>query len=294
MTSLWTARANHTETAVDLEPAAAVDPDSSAPAGGAPPAHSVPVAEPKLQVSELHAGFSSQEVLHGVSASFSPHTITAVIGPTGCGKSTLLRTLNRLNDLVPTFHCDGRVELDGVNIYRDIADVRDLRRRVGMLFQRPNPFPQSIRANVATGMRLHRLATRATVEALVERHLAEVGLWEAVRDKLDGSPFGLSGGQQQLLCLARTLAVQPEVILLDEPTSSLDPISTQRVEDLLTQLKARVTIVMVTHNLQQASRIADDVVFLYNGNLVESNAADEFFLRPRQKLTEDFVTGRIG
>ena len=255
-----------------------------------------PVAgpEPKLRVTDLRAGFGEREVLHGISVSFPANTITALIGPTGCGKSTFLRTLNRLNDLVAGFHWSGQIELDGLDVNRQVSDVRELRRRVGMLFQRPNPFPQSIRANIAIGLRTHRIVSRGAVEQQVQRQLEEVGLWDAVHDKLDASPFGLSGGQQQLLCLARTLAVQPEVILLDEPTSSLDPISTQRVEDLLRRLKERITIIMVTHNLQQASRIADRVVFLYDGRLVETDEAEEFFLRPKNKLTEDFITGRIG
>ena len=249
---------------------------------------------PRLRVDGLHVSFGSREVLHGVDATFEGNLITALIGPTGCGKTTLLRTLNRLNDLVPGFQVRGRVEVDGQDIYREMKDVRELRRRVGMLFQRPNPFPQSIEQNVAIGLRSHRIVPRNQIRREVERQLRDVGLWEAVKDKLGESPFGLSGGQQQMLCLARTLAVRPEVILLDEPTSSLDPVSTQRVEDLLVALKSRVSIVLVTHNLQQASRIADRVIFMYAGSVVETNTASEFFLNPRQRLAEDYITGRMG
>jgi len=248
----------------------------------------------KVQVTGLRVSFGPREILHGVDAQFLSNQISALIGPTGCGKTTLLRTLNRLNELVPGFRAEGRVELDGQDIYREAGDVRDLRRRVGMLFQRPNPFPQSIEENVAIGLRTHRIVPAKEIRQEVERQLREVGLWDAVKDKLKESPFGLSGGQQQLLCLARTLAVRPEVILLDEPTSALDPISMQRVEDLLETLKDRVTIIMVTHNLQQASRISDQVIFLYAGNVVEANGASELFLNPKNKLTEDYITGRMG
>ncbi len=201
--------------------------------------------------------------------------------------------MNRLTELVPEFRIEGRIELDGVDIYRDIPDVREVRRRIGMLFQRPNPFPQSIEENIAIGLRAHHIVPRNQVPAEVERQLRELGLWDAVKYKLNESPFGLSGGQQQLLCLARTLAVRPEVILLDEPTSSLDPISTQRVEDLLAKLKQRVTIIMVTHNVQQAARVSDYVVFLNSGELVEANTTQEMFVNTRNKLTEDFLTGRM-
>lgn len=247
-----------------------------------------------VKLRDLHVGFGEQEILHGISADFSAQRITTILGPTGCGKTTLLRTLNRLNELVPNFHIEGQVELDGRDIYRDMRDLRDLHRRIGMLFQRPNPFPQSIEENIAIGLRAHRIVPRQEIHMEVERQLREVGLWEAVKYKLDQSPFGLSGGQQQLLCLARTLAVRPEVILLDEPTSSLDPISTQRVEDLLTQLKQRVSIIMVTHNMQQAARVSDYVIFLYEGEVVETNTVDELFINPKNQITEDYITGRMG
>jgi phosphate transport system ATP-binding protein len=257
------------------------------------PVQSIP-ENPVVRLTDLRVGFGDQEILHGISADFPVHRIISIIGPTGCGKTTLLRTLNRLNELVPNFHLAGRVELNGEDIYKDMHDVRDVRRRIGMLFQRPNPFPQSIEENIAIGLRAHRIVPRQEIRWEVQQQLSDVGLWDAVQNKLGDSPFGLSGGQQQLLCLARTLAVRPEVILLDEPTSSLDPTSAQRVEDLLTKLKERVTIIMVTHNMQQAARISDYVVFLYDGEIVEANTVKELFVTPKNRITEDYLTGRMG
>lgn len=248
----------------------------------------------KLGVTNLKTWFGSREVLHGVTLDVPANRITALIGPTGCGKSTLLRTLNRLNDDVPGFRHEGDVLLDGRSIFAPGADVRDYRRRVGMVFQRPNPFPQSIFDNIAIGLRVHRILPSGQIAAAVEEQLREVGLWDGVKDKLRGSPFGLSGGQQQLLCIARTLAVRPDVVLMDEPTSSLDPISTQRVEELLLRLKAKMTVMVVTHNLQQASRIADQVAFLYAGSLVEVGEREQIFVHPRDPQTEAYVTGRMG
>ncbi len=248
----------------------------------------------KVHLEGLRAGFGGREILHGISADFPARRITTLIGPTGCGKTTLLRTLNRLNELVPDFHHEGRAEMDGRDVYTGFRDVRELRRRIGMLFQRPNPFPQSIVENIAIGLRAHHIVPRQEVRGEVERHLRAVGLWEAVQNKLDESPFGLSGGQQQLLCLARALAVQPEVLLLDEPTSSLDPASTQRVEELLAVLKDQVTIIIVTHNLQQAARISDQIVFLYEGVIVETNTATDMLFSPRSRITADYLAGRMG
>lgn len=253
-----------------------------------------PQSRIKLSTANLKVWFGDQEILHGLSIDVPENRITALIRPTGCGKSTLLRTLNRLNDDVPGFRREGDVRLDGRNVYRDVGDVRDYRRRVGMVFQRPNPFPQSIFDNVAIGLRVHRIAPTASIPAVVEAHLGEVGLWESVKDKLRGSPFRLSGGQQQLLCMARTLAVHPDVVLMDEPTSSLDPSSTQRVEELLLRLKEKMTVMIVTHNLQQASRIADQVVFLYGGDLVEAGEREQIFVHPRDPRTEAYVSGRMG
>lgn len=250
--------------------------------------------ETKLCMVNLRTWFGSREVLHGITGGIQANRITALIGPTGCGKSTLLRTLNRLNDETPGFRLSGDVLFDRRNIYRDIADVRDYRRRVGMVFQRPNPFPQTIFDNVAIGIRVHGIVPAAQVAATVEEQLREVGLWAGVKDKLRSSPFGLSGGQQQLLCIARTLAVRPEVVLLDEPTSSLDPDSTERVEDLLLRLRERMTVMAVTHNLPQAARIADQVMFLYDGSLVEAGERQQLFAHPKDPRTEAYVAGRMG
>lgn len=248
----------------------------------------------RVRTTGLHVGFGPREIIHDISVEFPQNQVTALLGPTGSGKTTLLRTLNRLNEMSSGFWMSGRVDLDGRDIYQDFSDVREVRRAVGMLFQRPNPFPQSIEENVAIGLRAHHIVPAPQIHQEVERQLINVGLWDAVRDKLDESPFGLSGGQQQLLCLARTLAVRPEVILLDEPTSSLDPISTQRVEDLVTRLKEKVTIIMVTHNVQQAARISDYIVFLNEGSLVEANWSREMFINTQNHIVEDFLTGRMG
>ncbi len=249
---------------------------------------------PKIRVNDLHVSFGENEILHGINVDFRANAITTLIGPTGCGKTTLLRTINRLNELVSNFRLSGQIELDGIDLYQGLGDVREVRRRIGMLFQRPNPFPQSIAENIAIGLRAHHIVPAYEIPWEIERQLSEVGLWEAVRNKLNETPFGLSGGQQQLLCLARTLAVRPEVILLDEPTSSLDPASSQRVEDLLTELKERVTIIMVTHNVQQAARISDYAIFMYAGQIVEENTAHELFINTKNHLTEEFLTGRMG
>lgn len=247
-----------------------------------------------VKLTDLSVGFGSQTILRNIHIDFPKNQITALLGPTGSGKTTLLRTLNRLNELVAGFWYKGSVKLNGWDIYESFHDIREVRRQIGMLFQRPNPFPQSIEENIAIGLRAHRLVPPREIHEEVERQLTQVGLWEAVKDKLDQSPFGLSGGQQQLLCLARTLAVRPSVILLDEPTSSLDPISTQRVEDLLANLKEQVTIIMVTHNVQQAARVSDYVVFLNSGEVVEANQTKEIFINTKKRITEDFLTGRMG
>ena len=238
--------------------------------------------------------FGDHEILRDVDVAFPRGTITALIGPTGSGKSTFLRTLNRMNDRVPGFSHQGDVTLDGASIWSREQQLLNLRRRVGMLFQRPNPFPMSIRDNVVAGVRAHRIAKGRQLEVVAERRLTEVGLWEAVRYRLGESPFRLSGGQQQLLCLARALAVGPEVLLLDEPTSSLDPISTEMVEALIRQLTPALTIIVVTHNLGQARRISDHTMFFYDGELVEHGPTDDVFESPTQSATERFVTGRMG
>jgi phosphate transport system ATP-binding protein len=219
----------------------------------------------------------------------------AFIGPSGCGKSTFLRTLNRMNDTIPGARAQGRVELDGEDIYAPNTDVVDLRRRVGMVFQKSNPFPKSIFDNVAYGLRINRLAaSKAELQERVEKALTDAALWPEVKDRLKSSALGLSGGQQQRLCIARALAVQPEVILMDEPASALDPIATQKIEELIVELKKDYTIVIVTHNMQQAARVSDRTAFFWLGKLVEVNSTEKMFTAPDQRLTEDYITGRFG
>ncbi|HVB13571.1 MAG TPA: phosphate ABC transporter ATP-binding protein [Candidatus Dormibacteraeota bacterium] len=245
-----------------------------------------------LSVDDLFVQFGDRRVLKGVSAEFAPRKVTAMLGPTGCGKTTLLRCLNRLHDNRPGFRFDGRILLDGADIYRRSSDIRELRRRVGMLFQRPNPFPQSIAENVSLGARVHGLWARQEIPERTEHVLRRVGLWDAVSDRLKSTPFTLSGGQQQLLCLARALAVEPDVLLLDEPTSSLDPRSTDRIEELISQLKQHMTVVFVTHNVQQAARCADQILFMLEGEVVEFADKDKFFASPADARSRAYVEGR--
>lgn len=249
---------------------------------------------PVLRIAGVSVGFGQKTVLTDIDLDVHHGSITALIGPTGCGKSTLLRSLNRMNDKTRGFWRQGRIELDGTDVAAHDMDPLLLRRRVGMVFQRPNPFPMSIRDNVVSGVRAHGLAPKAELPGVAERFLKEVGLWGAVADRLGDSPFRLSGGQQQLLCLARALAVEPEVLLLDEPTSSLDPVTTEIVEDLLRRLTPELTIVIVTHNLAQARRVSDRTAFLYNGRLVESGETKVLFDAPTQPETVSYVGGRIG
>ncbi len=245
-----------------------------------------------VAVSGLSVRIASREILRGISAGFARGRVTAVIGPTGCGKTTLLRSLNRLNDQRPGMRVEGEILLEGQSVYGRGRDVRDLRRRIGMLFQRPNPFPQSIRENVALGARVHGLWRREEVDRRVEELLRRVGLWDAVHDRLGSSPFALSGGQQQLLCMARALAVDPQVLLLDEPTSALDPHSTARIEELIGSLRERITVVFVTHNLQQAARCADEVLFLLAGEVVEQAPVGDFFQRPADLRSRAYIEGK--
>jgi phosphate transport system ATP-binding protein len=252
------------------------------------------IERPTLRVEDLALGFGQKTVLEGVDLEFHRGEMTALIGPTGCGKSTLLRTLNRMNDKVRGFWRRGTIDLDGMDIYGSSADPLLVRKRVGMVFQRPNPFPMSIRDNVVAGVKAHRLSPRSEFAEIAESRLKQVGLWSAISDRMGDSPFRLSGGQQQLLCLARALAVDPEVLLLDEPTSSLDPVSTEMVESLIKQLSSELTIVIVTHNLAQARRIADKTAFLYNGRLVESGDTSRVFDAPEEPETASYVSGRIG
>jgi phosphate transport system ATP-binding protein len=266
-------------------------PAASATTGGATV---VLTAEPVLATRDVSVGFGSKTVLAGIDVAFRPNTINALIGPTGCGKSTFLRSLNRMNDKVRGFWLTGNVDLDKTDVYGGDTDPLIVRRRVGMVFQRPNPFPMSIRDNVVAGVRAHRMASKGELPMVAEHFLREVGLWSAVADRTGDSPFRLSGGQQQLLCLARALAVEPEVLLLDEPTSSLDPVTTEMVEDLLRKLAPSLTMVIVTHNLAQARRVAGTTTFFYNGRLVESGPTEQVFEAPTEPETVSYVSGRIG
>ena len=252
-------------------------------------------APEKIGVNGLNFYYGERRVLDQISVRIRPNEVTALIGPSGCGKSTFLRTLNRMNDIVPGARVEGTVLIDGQDIYAPSVDVVDLRRRVGMVFQRSNPFPKSVFDNVAYGLRINRLTTsREELGGRVESSLKSAALWEEVKDRLHTSALSLSGGQQQRLCIARALAVEPEILLMDEPASALDPIATQRIEELIYQLKTRYTIVIVTHNMQQAARVSDVTAFFWLGKLVECGRTDKMFTAPREKLTEDYVTGRFG
>ena len=247
----------------------------------------------KFSISDMNLHYGSFHALKNVQMEIAPREITAFIGPSGCGKSTLLKSLNRMNDLVEGCRIGGQVLLDGEDIYGDM-DVNLLRKRVGMVFQKPNPFPMSIYDNVAFGPRTHGIRSRVQLDELVEQSLRSAAIWDEVKDRLRKSAFGLSGGQQQRLCIARALAVKPEVLLMDEPTSALDPISTLKIEDLATELKRDYTIVMVTHNMQQATRISDKTAFFLLGEVVEFGLTDQIFSMPKDKRTEDYITGRFG
>ncbi|PKN28691.1 MAG: phosphate ABC transporter ATP-binding protein [Deltaproteobacteria bacterium HGW-Deltaproteobacteria-21] len=243
------------------------------------------------QLSFFYGGFKA---LDDVSLDFYANRVTALIGPSGCGKSTLLRCLNRMNDLIPIGRAEGEVLLDGRNIYDPQVDVVGLRRQVGMVFQKPNPFPKTIYENVAYGLRVNGAKDRTLIDSKVEESLRQSALWDEVKDRLHDSALGLSGGQQQRLCIARAMAVEPQVLLMDEPASALDPIATQKIEELISQLKESVTIIIVTHNMQQAARVSDITAFFYLGRMVESGETDELFTRPKLKQTEDYITGRFG
>jgi len=247
----------------------------------------------KITVSDLSLRYGDFTALKNVNLHLPEGEITAFIGPSGCGKSTLLKTLNRMNDLVEGCAVTGRVLLDGEDVYGQM-DVSLLRRRVGMVFQKPNPFPMSIYDNVAFGPRTHGIKNRVKLDQLVEDSLRGAAIWDEVKDRLKESALGLSGGQQQRMCIARALAVQPEVLLMDEPTSALDPISTSRIEDLVSELKERYTIIMVTHNMQQAARVSDKTAFFLLGEVVEMSDTETLFSRPKDQRTEDYITGRFG
>lgn len=247
-----------------------------------------------MEAVKLDLGFSGRTVLGDVNVALKRGSITALIGPTGSGKSTFLRTLNRMNDRVPGFTRRGDVTYDGESLWAPNVDLLTLRRRVGMLFQRPNPFPMSIKDNVVAGVKAHRIAKGKQLDVVCERRLTEVGLWDMVKDRLNDSPFRLSGGQQQLLCLARALAVGPDMLLLDEPTSALDPITTESIEALIKTMTPALSLIVVTHNLGQALRISNHTMFFYQGALVEHGTTDDVFNRPAHTDTERYVTGRMG
>ena len=252
-----------------------------------------PLGRAKMEVKDLNLFYGDFQALKPVSISMPEKEITAFIGPSGCGKSTLLKTLNRMNDLVEGCRIEGQVLLDGEDVYGSV-NVNALRRRVGMVFQKPNPFPMSVYDNIAYGPRTHGVRKKAMLDEIVERSLRQAAIWEELKDRLKKSALGLSGGQQQRLCIARALAVEPEVLLMDEPTSALDPISTAKIEDLAAELKKQFTIVIVTHNMQQAVRISDRTAFFLLGEMVEFGATESLFSMPRDKRTEDYITGRFG
>lgn len=253
-----------------------------------------PRVQPKLQVQGFNFFYGPLQSLFNIDVEITEHQVTAFIGPSGCGKSTLLRCMNRLNDLIEGGRHEGNILLDGVDIFNPKIDITDLRKRVGMVFQKSNPFPKSIYENVAYGPRLQGLRNRELMEGIVEESLRGAGLWDEVKDRLHKSALGLSGGQQQRLCIARALAVKPEVLLMDEPCSALDPIATGKIEELLFLLKKELTIVIVTHNMQQAARVSDRTAFMYLGQLVEFGRTKQLFTNPSKKQTEDYITGRFG
>ena len=280
-----------TESPKDSRAADAV-PDSAVAATGASGA--TEAAEPRLATQNFSLFYGAHQALKSVTFEVPANSVTAIIGPSGCGKSTLLRSFNRMNDLIPNVRTEGLVRVSGMDIYSASTDVVELRRRVGMVFQRPNPFPKSIFENTVFGLRMLGLRDAAELEARAEESLKRAALWNEVKDRLHESALRLSGGQQQRLCIARCLAVEPEVMLMDEPASALDPTATARIEELVLDLKSRYTIVVVTHNMQQAARISDRTAFMMMGELVEYGDTREVFTRPRQKITEDYITGRFG
>jgi len=254
-----------------------------------------PGAPAKIAVNDLDFYYGKTQALHGVSLQIPERIVMAFIGPSGCGKSTFLRTLNRMNDVIAGTRVSGQVLMDGVDVYQPGTDVVELRRKVGMVFQKSNPFPKSIFDNVAYGLRINRLTSNKTeLEERVEQALKDAALWSEVKDRLKTSALSLSGGQQQRLCIARALAIRPEVVLMDEPASALDPVATHKIEELIVELKKQYTIVIVTHNMQQAARVSDTTAFFLLGKLIEVNSTEKMFTNPNEKLTEDYITGRFG
>jgi phosphate transport system ATP-binding protein len=251
-------------------------------------------AATKVEVRRFSFFYGETKVLHDLDLDIPENQVTALIGPSGCGKSTFLRSINRMNDIIPGARGEGRIAIDGRDLYGAPVDVVTLRRRIGMVFQKSNPFPKSIYENVAYGLRIAGIKDRRLIDETVERSLRRAALWDEVKDRLDGSALALSGGQQQRLCIARALAVDPEVLLMDEPASALDPIATQKIEDLVYELKKNYTIVIVTHNMQQAARVSDRTAFFMLGKLIEYDDTRSIFMTPKQKLTEDYITGRFG
>lgn len=247
-----------------------------------------------ITVKDLCLWYGNTQALKNIEIGIKENAITALIGPSGCGKSTFLKTLNRMNDLVPDVKITGKVEYDGKDIFAPGVDVNELRRDIGMVFQKPNPFPMSVYDNIAYGPRIHGIKNKAKLDEIVEESLKDAAIWDELKDRLKKSALGLSGGQQQRLCIARALAVSPRVLLMDEPTSALDPISTSKIEDLAMELKKKYTIVIVTHNMQQAARISDQTAFFLLGNLIEYNDTEKLFANPNNKRTEDYITGRFG
>lgn len=252
------------------------------------------LSENILDIKKLNLWYGENHALKDVDMEIKRNAITAFIGPSGCGKSTFLKTLNRMNDLVPGVRIEGQVLLDGIDIYDPKVDTSMLRKKIGMVFQQPNPFPMSIYDNVAYGPRIHGIKNKAKLDRIVEESLRGAAIFDEVKDRLKKSALGLSGGQQQRLCIARALAVSPEVLLMDEPTSALDPISTLKVEELMEDLKKRYTVVVVTHNMQQAARVSDDTAFFLVGEVIEKDSTDNIFSQPKDKRTEDYITGRFG
>lgn len=270
---------------------------ASSPRITAPPAPSpgANVLPPMIEIENLDFAYGSNQVLHDINLQVPPRAVTAFIGPSGCGKTTLLRCLNRMNDLIDSARITrGSIRIEGVDINSAEVDPVDLRRRVGMVFQKSNPFPKSIYDNIAYGLRIAGITKRSLIDEAVETSLRSAALWDEVKDRLNASGYSLSGGQQQRLCIARALAVEPEIVLMDEPCSALDPIATAKVEELIYELKSRYTIVIVTHNMQQAGRCSDHTAFFYLGRLIEFNATAKIFSNPAQRQTEDYITGRFG
>ncbi len=249
---------------------------------------------PHVEAKAFSVLYRDFKAVRDVSLAMPRGQVTAIIGPSGCGKSTLLRAITRMNDLIPHARTTGRLELDGEHVYGARIDVTALRQRVGMVFQKPNPFPKSVFDNVAYGPRIHGVRRRSALAGVVERSLRQAALWDEVKDRLDASALGLSGGQQQRLCIARALAVEPELLLMDEPTSALDPMATDRIENLIAQLRGQYTIIIVTHNMQQASRVSDRTAFMYVGELIEFDRTDVLFTNPKHERTQDYITGRFG